>query len=103
MTRNEIIARIKELGIQTEKPAQQCKTEYLQSLLETKPTEETKRRGRKVNPMSARQLRLAVQMTGVRGRRSNPDSARQVRLAARAEKLANGEVVKRGRPKLTVA
>ena len=36
MTRNEIIARIKELGIQTEKPAQQCKTEYLQSLLETK-------------------------------------------------------------------
>lgn len=100
MTRNELIARVKELGIETERPAHQCKTEYLQSLIEVKQVEKAKSRGRKINPMSARQLRLATQIPGARGRRANPDSARQIKLALRAQRIANGEVIQRGRPKM---
>ena len=67
---------------------------------------ETKQRGRKVNPNSARQLKLSMRVTlaeqGLtiqRGRKPNETSARQQRLAAFAERMANGEVIKRGRPK----
>ena len=35
MTRNEIIAAVKELGIKTERPAHQMKTEALQALLDS--------------------------------------------------------------------
>jgi hypothetical protein len=69
-------------------------------------TTEVKQRGRKVNPNSARQLKLATRtalaeqgLTIQRGRKPNENSARQQRLAAFAERIANGEVVKRGRPK----
>ena len=69
-------------------------------------TTEVKQRGRKVNPNSARQLKLQMRETlaeqGLsiqRGRKPNEASARQQRLAAFAERIANGEVVKRGRPK----
>lgn len=67
---------------------------------------ETKTKGRKVNPNSARQMKLALKAElaeqGIsiqRGRKPNENSARQQRLAERAQRVANGEVVKRGRPK----
>ena len=69
-------------------------------------TTEVKQRGRKVNPNSARQLKLSTRaalaeqgLSVQRGRKPNPNSDRQQRLAAFAERIANGEVVKRGRPK----
>jgi hypothetical protein len=74
----------------------------------TVQTVETKQRGRKSNPNSARQMKLALKATlaeqGVsiqRGRKPNPTSDRQQRLAVFAQRIANGEVVKRGRPKNT--
>ena len=60
-------------------------------------------RGRKVDPNSARQVRLAEleekRANGElrRGRPVNPNSARQQRLAELEVKRANGEL-KRGRP-----
>ena len=67
---------------------------------------EIKQRGRKVNPNSARQQKIAMKqalveqgLTVQRGRKPNESSARQQRLAAFAARIANGEVVKRGRPK----
>ena len=72
----------------------------------TVQTVETKQRGRKSNPNSARQMKLALKaalenagVTIQRGRKTNPTSERQQRLAMFAERIANGEVVKRGRPK----
>ena len=73
---------------------------------ETIVTTEAKQKGRKANPNSARQQRLALKVTlaeqGLtvqRGRKPKADSARQQRLAAFAQRIANGETVKRGRPK----
>ncbi len=109
MTRTELIATIKQLNIATEKPAHQMKSEVLEQLIQTHgPIEmETKStRGRKPNPESARQHRLAARMRmmeeGImpaRGRKTNPTSARQQRLATWAVKRAAGEVIRRGRPK----
>ena len=68
---------------------------------------EEKKRGRKVDPNSARQQRLREQARrqlengGVakRGRPINPDSERQKKLAAQQERAAaNGGVARRGRP-----
>lgn len=67
---------------------------------------EVKQLGRKVNPNSARQQRLAAMqakkdsgMEVKRGRPVNGASARQARLAAmQAKAEANGGSVKRGRP-----
>ena len=62
------------------------------------------RRGRPVNSDSARQARLMLQLAnkilGIgQGRPVNPNSARQIRLAElEAKKVANGGVIKRGRP-----
>ena len=74
--------------------------------MSTQTTVETKARGRKSNPNSARQQKLATRaaleaqgLTIARGRKVNGTSARQQRLAAFAERIANGEMVKRGRPK----
>jgi hypothetical protein len=107
MTRNEIIAAVKELGIKTERPAHQMKTEALQALL-TPQTEAPKARGRKINLGSARQARLAARaalaLDGAvkKGRRINTASARQQRLAAIEARKANGEVIRRGRPSLAI-
>ena len=67
---------------------------------------EVKQKGRKPNPNSARQAKLALKsalenagVTVKRGRKPNETSDRQQRLAAIAERIANGEVIKRGRPK----
>lgn len=68
---------------------------------------EVKKRGRKVDPNSARQQRLREQARrqlengGVakRGRPIDPDSERQKKLAAQQERAAaNGGVARRGRP-----
>lgn len=76
--------------------------------METVTTTEVKQKGRKTNPNSARQQKLALKatlaeqgLTVQRGRKPSPDSARQQRLTVFAERIANGEVVKRGRPKKT--
>ncbi len=62
------------------------------------------RRGRKSNPNSAHQLKLAARAALIasgeapkRGRKSNPGSAHQMKLAERAKLIASGVVVKRGR------
>lgn len=107
MTRNEIIATVKELGIKTERPAHQMKTEALQALL-TPQIEAPKARGRKIDLGSARQARLAARAAleldgGIKkGRRINTASARQQRLAAIEARKANGEVIRRGRPSLAI-
>ena len=82
----------------------------LETTVQTIETVKTKQRGRKSNPTSARQMKLALKSTlaeqGVsiqRGRKPNPTSDRQQRLTVFAERIANGDVVKRGRPKNTAA
>jgi len=62
------------------------------------------KRGRPVDSNSVRQARLMLQLAnkilGIgQGRPVNPNSARQIRLAElEAKKIANGGVIKRGRP-----
>jgi hypothetical protein len=127
MNRNEIIAKVKELGLTTEKPAHQCKTEYLQELLDSQYfiVTEVKRKGRPVNgnsnrqkriaeleakrangelrkgrPIvegSNRQIRLSLKGTLKLGRKPNPESAAYKRRMELEAKRANGEL-KRGRP-----
>ena len=106
MNRTELISKIKELNISTERPAHQMKTEVLEQIVAQHGSVEVKIRGRKPNPDSARQQRLALKqmlleqgVTVSRGRKTNPTSARQQRLELWAAKRAAGEVVKRGRPK----
>jgi len=95
------------MGIKTERPAHQMKTEALQALLNAH-TSETKARGRKINLGSARQARLAAQAALAlegpikKGRRINTTSARQQRLAIFEARKANGENIRRGRPALAV-
>ena len=66
------------------------------------------RRGRPVVTDSERQKRLAARAERAavnggevkRGRPANPTSARQARIAEKLAKMAAGEVIKRGRPKM---
>jgi hypothetical protein len=109
MTRTEVLAKVKELGIKTERPAHQMKTEALVALIHrTVVIEDHKARGRKINPASARQQRLAARAAMLengpiqKGRKPNLTSARQQRLAAWEAKRAAGMEVKRGRPALAV-
>ena len=87
MNRVEIIARVKELGLATPKPAHQCKTELLEALLAETHGVSVKQKGRPVNASSNRQLRLqeleARRATGElkRGRPVVEDSNRQIRLS----------------------
>jgi hypothetical protein len=127
MNRNEIIAEVKKLGLTTEKPAHQCKTEYLQEVLNShySVTTETKQKGRPVNVNSERQKRLAeleakreagelrkgrpVVEGSVRqirlslkgklplGRKPNPESASYKRKMELQAKREAGEL-RRGRP-----
>ena len=127
MNRNEIIARVKELGLPTEKPAHQCKTTYLEELLNANfsITLNTVKRGRPANPNSTafkrkadlearraagelkrgrpiettseRQIRLSLQGTLPLGRKPNPLSAAFIRKADLEARRAAG-TLKRGRP-----
>ena len=109
MKRTELIATIKQLNITTEKPAHQMKSEVLEKLIQAHgpiEMEVKSNRGRKPNPESARQHRLAARMRmmeeGImptRGRKTDPTSARQQRLATWTAREAAGEVIRRGRPK----
>ncbi len=58
------------------------------------------KRGRPVDMNSARQARLANKGKVALGRKVDPNSARQKRLAEREDKIAAGVVIKRGRPKM---
>ena len=75
--------------------------------IETMEAVEVKQRGRKTNPNSARQAKLAARaalleqgFTPQRGRKIDPSSPRQQRLSAMAERKASGAYVGRGRPKM---
>jgi len=93
MTRTEVLAKVKELGIKTERPAHQMKTEALVALIHrTVVIEDHKARGRKINPESARQIRLSNTNVGHRGRPADPNSAWNKRQAELAEKRAKGEL-----------
>jgi hypothetical protein len=61
------------------------------------------KRGRPVEETSARQARLALKGKVALGRKVNPNSERQQRLAALELKRASGVEVKRGRPKMVKA
>jgi len=127
MNRNEIIAEVKKLGLTTEKPAHQCKTDYLQQVLDEhyainvegkpkgRPVNENSerqkrlaeleakreagelRKGRPVVEGSARQIRLSLMGTLPLGRKPNPESASYKRKMELEAKRAAGEL-KRGRP-----
>jgi hypothetical protein len=127
MNRIEIISKIKELGLTTERPAHQCKTTYLEELLNANfsVSVETVKRGRPANPLSAafirkadlearraagelkrgrpiettseRQIRLSLQGTLPLGRKPNPQSAAFIRKADLEARRAAG-TLKRGRP-----
>jgi hypothetical protein len=92
-------------GIKTGRPVNpnSARQIRLAELVAKKANGELKR-GRPVDSNSARQARLMLQLAnkilGVgQGRPVNPNSARQIRLAElEAKKVANGGVVKRGRP-----
>lgn len=127
MNRIEIISKIKELGLETERPAHQCKTTYLEELLNANfsVTAEITKRGRPANPNSAaykrkkdlearraagelkrgrpiedtseRQIRLSLMGTLPLGRKPNPESAAYKRKADLEARRAAG-TLKRGRP-----
>lgn len=124
MNRIEIIAKVKELGLVTEKPAHQCKTEYLESLLaethgvsikkgrpvnassnrqirlqelEARRAAGELKRGRPVVENSNRQIRLSLMGTLPLGRKPNPESAAYKRKVELEAKRAAG-TLKRGRP-----
>lgn len=70
---------------------------------------ENSTKGRKTNPNSARQIKLAAKAAAIangetikRGRDANPNSARQLKLAAKAAAIASGLTVTKGRPKKAV-
>jgi hypothetical protein len=132
MNRIEIISKIKELGLETERPAHQCKTSYLEELLNANfsVTVEVVKRGRPADPNSAaykrkkdlearraagelkrgrpiestseRQIRLSLQGTLPLGRKPNPESAAYKRKADLEARRAAG-TLKRGRPALPKA
>jgi hypothetical protein len=127
MNRIEIISKIKELGLTTERPAHQCKTAYLEELLNANfsITVETVKRGRPANPnsiafkrkadlearrtagelkrgrpiesTSERQIRLSLMGTLPLGRKPNPESAAYKRKMELEARRAAG-TLKRGRP-----
>lgn len=105
-----LVALAKENGIekahQTKCAVLTAKLEEMGVLVNGEPATKSENRGRKVDPTSARQLRLAEQAAKAEanggviklGRDINPDSERQKRLAEQAAKAeANGGVLKRGR------
>jgi len=62
--------------------------------------------GRKTNPNSARQIKLAAKAAAIAngtsikpGRAADPNSARQQKLAAKAAAIAAGIEITKGRPK----
>jgi len=64
-------------------------------------TVDSNRAGRPVNPESKRQQQLAAKAAGATGKLGRPKvegSINSIREAARAEKLAAGGEIKRGRP-----
>ena len=58
------------------------------------------KRGRPINSESERQKRLELKGKVKLGRKVDPNSERQKRLQALELKRSNGEVIKRGRPKM---
>jgi hypothetical protein len=110
MTRTEVLAKAKEMGIQTERPLHKTATAVLVSLIHKAVViKDHNARGRKINPASARQQRLSTRAMMLengpiqKGRKPNLTSARQQRLAAWEARKAAGETIQRGRPRVAVA
>jgi len=92
-------------GIKTGRPVNPNSVRQIRlAELEAKRSNGELKRGRPVDTMSARQFRLKTQAINKalgrnQGRPVNLNSARQIRLAElEAKKIANGGVIKRGRP-----
>jgi len=106
MKRNELVALAKENGIAKAHQTKSVDLEAALAKLGVSTTEKSETRGRKVDPNSARQKRLAEMAAkaeangGVlkRGREVDPNSARQMKLAAIQAKIDAGIEIKRGRP-----
>ena len=100
MSYNEMRAKVAELKLEVADAKKQTLIDALTAHQEPAKT------GRKVDPNSARQLRLkAIEERKAngevikRGRPTDPNSARAKKLAEREARIAAGEVIKRGRPK----
>jgi hypothetical protein len=97
---------VKEIkGIKTGRPVNPNSARQIRlAELEAKRSNGELKRGRPVDTTSERQFRLKIQAInkalGVgQGRPVNPNSARQMRLnELEARRVANGGVIKRGRP-----
>ncbi len=77
MERKELISKVKELGLTTNKPPHMCTTAHLEEVLNSS-------------------FNISVSSVG-RGRKINPESSRQKRLAELEAKRQAG-TLKRGRP-----
>ncbi len=107
ITYNETRAKVAELKLEV---ADNKKQTLITALLkhkdmQNKDMQNNETRGRKVNPNSARQLKLKAiaerKANGEvikRGRPADPNSASAKKKAEREARIANGEVIKRGRP-----
>lgn len=69
---------------------------------------ENSTKGRKTNPNSARQIKLAAKAAAIAngtvikpGKVADPNSVRQQKLAAKAAAIASGTPITKGRPKKT--
>jgi hypothetical protein len=90
-------------GIKTGRPVNPNSARQIRlAELEAKRSNGELKRGRPVNENSERQFRLKMKAIGLtlgQGRPVNPNSARQIRLnELEARRVANGGVIKRGRP-----
>ena len=102
MSYNEMRAKVAELKLEVADAKKQTLIDALKSHQEPAKTE---MRGRKVDPNSARQLKLKAiaerEANGEvikRGRPTDPNSVNGKKRAEREARIAAGEVIKRGRP-----
>ena len=103
MSYNEMRAKVAELKLEV---ADTKKQTLIDALTAHQEPAKTETRGRKVNPNSARQLKLKAQAERIangetvkRGRPVDPNSASAKKRAEREARIAAGEVIRRGRPK----
>lgn len=89
-----LVAEAKSLGLETTGKAAVIAARIEEFKASQAATVETKveKRGRPVNPQSARQARLSQTNVGHRGRPADPNSAWNKRQAELAEKRAKGEL-----------
>ena len=98
MSRTELVAAATAAGIAKASSTKSVDLENALAKMSKTKVEGSGKKGRPVNPDSARQ-KAASNPKGKKGRPVVEGSARQLRETAKAERAAaNGGVVKRGRP-----